>query len=102
MYIDDSSTNMLNNKHINLDDISTVTEVVTILNPQDIDILASLLDTKKGNLSTVFDSWMKKVLDKESERKMNIEWSRKINDSLNRQLQDEFLSDEEYIDLEYI
>ena len=93
---------VLNNEHIKLDVIPTVTEAVTIPNPQDIDILASLLDTKKGNLSTVFDSWMKKVLDKESERKMNIEWSRKINDSLNRQLQDEFLSNAEYIDLECI
>ena len=34
--MDDSSTNVLNNEHLKLDDIPTVTEVVTIPNPQDI------------------------------------------------------------------
>ena len=78
------------------------TDAVTIPNPQDIDILSSLLGSKKENLSTVFDSWLTKVSDNESERRKNIEWSRKINDSLNHQLQNGFLSNEEYIDLEYI
>jgi len=76
-------------------DIPTGTEVVTIPNPQDIDILSSLLDSEKENLSTVFDSWLTKVSDNESERRKNIEWSRKINDSLNHQLQNGFLSNEE-------
>ena len=40
------------------------TDVVTIPNPQDIDILSSLLDSEKENLSTVFDSWLIKVSDK--------------------------------------
>ena len=44
---------------------------------------------------------MTKVLDNDSERKKNIEWGRKLNESLNRQLQNGFLSKEEYIDLEY-
>ena len=83
-------------------DIPTGTEAVTVPNSQDIDILSSRLDSKKENLGTVFDSWLTKVSDNESERRKNIEWSRKINDSLNHQLQNGFLSNEEYIDLEYI
>ena len=83
-------------------DIPAGTEAVTIPNPQDIDILSSLLDSEKENLSTVFDSWLTKVSDNESERRKSIEWRRKINDSLNHQLQNGFLNNEEYIDLEYI
>ena len=41
-------------------------------------------------------------MNNESERKKTIDWSRNINESLSRQLQDGFLSNEEYIDLEYI
>lgn len=96
-----------------LEDISDIPDVTTIsCSKEDSvkietvveksgDILANLLDSKKENLSTSFDSWMTKVLDNEAERKKTLNLSAKIKESLSRQLQDGLLSYYEYIDLEY-
>ena len=50
------------------------------------DILANLLDGKRENLSTTFDSWIAKLLENGTEQKDT--WRGKIKGSLSKQFQD--------------
>ena len=79
---------------------ASIDDCEVIASSHDTDILANLLDGKRDNLNTAFDSWVAKLLDNGTGQK-DI-WSEKIKESLGKQLQDGLLSYYEYIDLEYV
>ena len=101
-YFPSTSENVLYEKVETLESSSNITETTTIPNLQDIDILASLLDAKKGDLSATFDLWMTKVKNEEVARKKIEDDSVKMKESLSRQLQGGIITYNEYIDLDYI
>ena len=96
-----TTENVIFEKVETLESSSNFPETATLPNPQDIDILANLLDTKKGDLNATFDLWMVKVKNETSRNKIEDD-SAKMRESLARQLQEGILSYNEYIDLEYI
>ena len=55
-----TTENVIFEKVETLESSSNFPETATLPNPQDIDILANLLDTKKGDLNATFDLWMVK------------------------------------------
>ena len=64
------------------------------------DILANLLDGKRENVSSTFDSWVVKLL--ENEKKKTTDLNEKVRMALGQQLQEGLLNYQEYIDLEYV
>ena len=101
-YFPSTSENVLYEKVETLESSSNILETTTIPNLQDIDILASLLDAKKGDLSVTFDLWMTKVKNEEVARTKIEDDSVKMKESLSRQLQGGIITYNEYIDLDYI
>ncbi len=71
-----------------------------IASSHDTDILATLLDGKRDNLDTTFESWIAKLIENETGQTKTVHLNAKIKESLNRQLQDGLLTYYEYIDLE--
>ena len=101
-YFPSTSENDLYEKVETLESSSNFPETRTIPNLQDIDILANLLDAKKGDLTATFDLWMIKVKNEEAARKKIEDDSVKMKESLDRQLQEGIITYNEYIDLDYI
>ena len=101
-YFPSTSENVLYEKVETLESSSNFPETRTIPNLQDIDILANLLDAKKGDLTATFDLWMIKVKNEEAARKKIEDDSVKMKESLDRQLQEGIITYNEYIDLDYI
>ena len=64
------------------------------------DILANLLDGKRENVSSTFDSWVVKLL--ENGKKKTTDLNEKVKMALGQQLQEGLLNYQEYIDLEYV
>ena len=64
------------------------------------DILANLLDGKRENVSSTFDSWVVKLL--ENGKKKTTDLNEKVRMALGQQLQEGLLNYQEYIDLEYV
>ena len=75
-------------------------ECEIVASSHDTDILSSLLDGKRENVSATFDSWIEKLLENGETKTADL--SDKIKMTLSQQLQDGLLSSYEYIDLEYI
>ena len=86
-YFPSTSENVLCEKVETLASSSNSLETTTVPNPQDIVILANLLDVKKGDLSATFDSWMIKVKNETVRNKIEDDCV-KMRESLGRQLQE--------------
>ena len=81
-------------------DFTASGECEVVASDHDIDILANLLDGKRENVSSTFDSWVAKLL--ENGKKKTTDLNEKVKMALGQQLQEGLLNYQEYIDLEYV
>ena len=81
-------------------DFAASGECEVVASDHDIDILANLLDGKRENVSSTFDSWVVKLL--ENGKKKTTDLNEKVKMALGQQLQEGLLNYQEYIDLEYV
>ena len=90
----------LTNENVHFEVLESSSEAVP--NHQDVDILASFLNEKKGDLSATFNSWMVRVKNGEVARKKIEEDSAEMKETLSKQLHEGMISYNEYLELEYI
>ena len=81
-------------------DFTASGECEVVASSHDIDILANLIDGKRENVSSTFDSWVVKLL--ENGKKKTTDLNEKVRMALGQQLQEGLLNYQEYIDLEYV